>query len=538
MTDNAVALTLQRSAVADTKLLSAGAAALAEAIRTGAVSAAGAVEAHIARIEEVDPLLNAVVVRRFGAARAEAAAADAARQDGAASGPLLGVPITIKEQFLVKGTPTTFGLQRRRDHCAEWEGPLVTALRRAGAIVVGKTNVCQTLIYHESDNPLYGRTVNPWDALRTPGGSSGGEAAVVAAGGSAAGLGSDLGGSIRVPAHFCGIHGLKPTLGRLPGDDTPRDYGSPPLDMAAQPGPMTRRVADLWLLMSVLAAAAPAVPPATMRGEPTPFQARVTPAAQLRVGFYTDDGFFPAAPALRRAVQEAAAALSAAGAHVKEFAFPRVDEGMRLFLLFNTADNLQRIRAALGPERPVRPIAGLLRLSRVPNALREPLARAIDVAGQRRFAFPAHAARHLTATGLEQARADLIAYRALVAAAMDAAGVDVLLSPPHALPALPHGATEFLHVANAGSYSVIYNALGYPAGVAAATRVRPGEESDRPPSRDWIEQRAARAERGSAGLPIGVQVAARAWREDLVLSAMGILEEHFSAQDDYPSLAR
>jgi len=160
--------------------LSAG--ALAASIARGDLSAVEAVEASIARIEAVNPRLNAVVVKRYEAARAEAQAADERRARGEALGPLHGVPITIKESFDLAGTPATYGLPSRAHILATADDPYVARLRAAGAIIVGKTNVPQLLLYIESDNPLYGRTNNPWNLERTPGGSSGGQAAIIAAG--------------------------------------------------------------------------------------------------------------------------------------------------------------------------------------------------------------------------------------------------------------------------------------------------------------------------------------------------------------------
>ena len=206
-----------------TTSLALGAREISERVASGELSAREVIEEHVRRIEEVNPRLNAVVVTQFDCALREADAADAALAHGGPLGPLHGVPVTIKEQFMVPGTPTTMGLPSRASHRAPSDGPLVGRLRRAGAIVLGKTNVSQLLIYHESDNPVYGRTNNPWDPERTPGGSSGGEAAIIAAGGSSLGLGGDYGGSIRVPAHFSGLHGLRPTAGRLTRLDTPAE---------------------------------------------------------------------------------------------------------------------------------------------------------------------------------------------------------------------------------------------------------------------------------------------------------------------------
>jgi fatty acid amide hydrolase len=500
-------------------------------IRRGAVSARDVVDAHIARIEQVDATLNAVVVRRFDEARAEAAAADAARAAGRPLGPLHGLPITIKEQFLLEGTPTTFGFEWRRDHRADHTGPLVTALRVAGAIVLGKTNVGQSMIYHEADNRLYGQTRNPWDATRTPGGSSGGESAIIAAGGSPLGLGGDLGGSIRIPAHFAGIAGLKPTSRRLTLTDTPDDITNPPPQLPFQPGPLARDVADLHLAMSVLASAS--VGASDTSADAPAYPAEMPDVRGFRIAIQLDDAFFRSAPAIRRALHEAAADLVAAGATIVAFDPPPLADAPRLFLGIMAADGAW-LRAGLHGEVPDRRVAGMLKAGTIPNFARPIVVAAMRLGGQRHLAFTVAGARPSRGAAFERVVAGVAEYRAAYARAMDAAGADIILSPPHALPALRHGASEQLHVANAAAYTVLYNVLGLPAGVVPVTTVRVGEESDRPAGRDHVERAAQETERGSAGLPVGVQVAARPWREDIVLSAMAALESAFAGRPDYP----
>jgi fatty acid amide hydrolase len=327
-----------------------GAAELARRLRDGEVSAVEIVETHIRRIEEVDTDLGAVIVRRFDQARREAQAADATRRTGAPLGPLHGLPITIKESFDVAGTPTTLGLDRRRDHRAAADAATVAALRRAGAIVLGKTNVSQLLMGNETVNPLHGRTANPWDTARSPGGSSGGEAAIIAAGGSAGGLGSDIGGSVRLPAHATGIAALKPTSTRLsmrghaplyPGQEA----------ILAQPGPMAREVADLALLFHVLVASEetgldPTVPPVAHRD---PTMVRIE---GLRVAVYDDNGLLRPAPALRRAVSEAAEALRAAGAIVEPWTPPDAATAYYLYYDLLMGDGLATACEALGRSTP------------------------------------------------------------------------------------------------------------------------------------------------------------------------------------------
>jgi fatty acid amide hydrolase len=212
---------------------------IVNAVAQGSVSALEVTEAYIRRIEDVNPRLNAVVVPLFDQARADAAAVDATRQRGETPGAMAGLPFAVKESFEVAGTPATLGLKARANSVAVNDFWHVARLRQAGAILLGKTNVSQLLMGNESANPVYGRTRNPWNLERSPGGSSGGEAAIVAAGGSALGLGTDIGGSLRLPAHACGIHSLKPTSRRLTMVG-PESLFSGQEAIIAQPGPLTR----------------------------------------------------------------------------------------------------------------------------------------------------------------------------------------------------------------------------------------------------------------------------------------------------------
>lgn len=512
-------------------IIAMGAADLVARLKSGELSAVEVVDAHIARIKRTDATLNAVVVRRFEEAYAEAVEADAARAAGRPLGPLHGVPITIKEQFLLVGTATTFGFKWRKNHRADHTGPLVTALRDAGAIVLGKTNLSQNMAYIEADNPLYGLTRNPWDLTRTPGGSSGGEAAIIAAGGSSLGLGSDLGGSIRIPAHFSGITGLKPTNGRLTMADVPDDVTNPPGRMF-QPGPLARNVADLHLAMSVLAPAS--VGAVDTSPDALPYPIELPNVHGLRVAIQLDDLFIRSAPAVRRALREAASDLVAAGATIVEFDPPPLADAVRLFFRIMTADGGAWFRAGLHGEAPDRRAASLLLVAGLPNAVRPLIAAALRLGGQHHMAFAITAAQRSRGVALERVEADIAAYRAAYTSAMDVAGVDVVLSPPNALPALRHGASEYLSVANVAAYTVLHNVLGLPAGVVPVTTVKGGEESDRPASYDLVERAALETERGSAGLPIGVQVAARLWREDLVLAAMTAIEHAVRARSALP----
>jgi amidase len=224
----------------------------ATAIAAGKVSALEAADAAIARIEARDGAINAVVVRDFDRARDAARAADAAVARGERR-PLLGVPMTVKEANWVAGLPTTWGMEMWRDWKAPVDGVGIARLKAAGAVILGKSNVPPMLADFQSNNPVYGRTGNPWDLARSPGGSSGGSAAALAAGMVPLEFGSDIGGSIRIPAGFCGVYGHKPSYGVVPlrGHTPP---GADGVDVpVAVVGPMARTAADLDLALGVLA---------------------------------------------------------------------------------------------------------------------------------------------------------------------------------------------------------------------------------------------------------------------------------------------
>lgn len=514
------------------KLCRLSATELANLIRTGEVSAREVTEAHIRRIEEVDTELNAVVIPLFDEARAQADEADKKRSHGERLGALHGVPMTIKEQFRVAGTETTLGYKSLVGNKYDSEGPLLKKLREAGAIIMGKTNILQALTGWECDNPVYGRTNNPWDLDRSPGGSSGGESAIIAAGGVPLGLAGDLGGSTRVPAHFCGLHSLKPTSGRLSNDDFPPDLANHGQEsIIAQPGPIARTVDDVKLAMEILAAPEPKETSDMIAPVPWPDPSKVD-VAKLRIGFYTETNFFAVSPAIRRAVEEGACALENLGATVQEFIPPDISEAIRLFLAIQSAGGGDGFKYLLGDDEPIPQIAGTIQGLSIPNEIRPEISKQMLESGQAQTAFIISSVGTRTAGEYWALVTELKQYRAKFYAALDQGGFDALLCPPLALPAFTHGSSE--HLFSAVSYAAMYNTLGNPAGIVSTTRVKPGEESDRPMSEDMADITAKKVEQGSAGLPVGVQVVGRHWREDIVLAVMAALENQFSRQPSYP----
>ena len=233
------------------ELIYTSAKKMAHAIQAKQVSSVELIEAHLQRIDEVNPALNAVVYSLAERALDEARQADAATVRGDATGPLHGVPTTVKEAWESAGIPCTGGTLGRKGFIGARDSTVVARLRAAGAIPIGMTNTPELSMAFESDNLVYGRTNNPYDLARTPGGSGGGGAAIIAAGGSPWEIGADLGGSIRLPAHFSGIAGIKPTVGRVPMTG----YFPPSLgfmQMFCSAGPMARHAEDLALTLRFL----------------------------------------------------------------------------------------------------------------------------------------------------------------------------------------------------------------------------------------------------------------------------------------------
>jgi fatty acid amide hydrolase len=493
------------------------------------LSSVEVVRAHLDRIDRLDGRVHAFTEVFREQALADAAASDARRAGGTARGPLDGLPVSVKECFDVRGRATTLGLPSWRGRIADADSAMVTALRDVGAVVLGRTNLSQTMLYVEARNPLFGQTANPWSLTHSPGGSSGGEGAAVAAGMSPLGVGTDIGGSIRAPAHFCGVAGLKPTLDRLPmkgyrtvlaGQETVRGMG----------GPLARTAGDIALFFRALdpkrlAALDPRVPPAPWE---TPESVRVD---RLRVGFYVDDGVLSASRAIVRAVDRAAQALRTRGARLETFEPPDVRGLLAAYLGALSADGGAGLVSALhgGAVDPV--LEPLRRMAGIPDRARRALAMAARLGLQRNVALMLESMGRKTVGDLWRLTDEIRSYRARLLDEMDRAGVDLLLCPPFATPAVPHGGSKNFTLAS--SYSILFNATQMPAGVVPVTRVRE-DEAERPRDADVLERHAAGVDARSAGLPVGVQIAGRPWRDNEVVAAMMAVESEVSRDEGFP----
>ncbi|MEW6505328.1 MAG: amidase [Chloroflexota bacterium] len=414
---------------------------MARQIRRKRLSAREAVEAHLQRIEQVNSRLNAVVALAAEEALAQAGKADAALARGEAIGPLHGVPFTVKDWIDAAGLPCTGGELRHKMRIPSRDASVVARMRQSGAILLGKTNVLV-------ENEVYGRTNNPYNLTYSPCGSSSGEAAIIAAGGSPLGLGSDSGGSIRQPAHACGIAGLKPTTGRLPLTGH-FPFISAMNDPRTTIGPMARFVEDLALVLPILSGVdwqdASVIP------MPLADWTRVKPE-RLRVAFYTHHAEAEPTPETAAACRRAAQVLADNGARVEETLPPRIEEACEI-----TRQYWGRVESEDGEEW----------VSSTPSKLDgDEVARHLFLWDRLRRAMIAFMADH-----------------------------DLILTPAAELPAQPHGQPE-----GRIPYTLPYSLTGYPAVVV-------------------------RCATSPEGLPIGVQVVARPWREDVTLAAARLLEQ-------------
>jgi fatty acid amide hydrolase len=502
---------------------------LRASLESGELCSEDIVRALHARTDAVDGSLGAMVHEFRDQAITKAREADQARARGETQGPLHGIPMTVKENLATVGTPQTMGIRSRVSRLAERNAAIVDAALQSGAIVLGKTNVPLLLLAMETHNDIFGTTVNPWNSSRVPGGSSGGEAAAIASGQSPLGLGTDIGGSIRIPCAWCGIPGLKPTSGfwsmrgsatAMPGQEIIR----------AQAGPMARCVDDLWLLMEALSpqrlhALDPRVPPIGFEREEIGLKG-------LRVGLCMDDGIFAPSASVQRAVKTAARLLEEAGAEIVLYEPPESWSLVETYFGAVSADGAATIRSMMEGQRFTPQLQLLAMMARAPSWLRSIMAATLGMKGQLR------AQRLLRVFGdkpLTDAWA-LAAKRSLhQQKEMDAwtkQGIDFLLAPPTVTPAALLGETGDWSL---GAWQTMrFNLLDLPAGVLPVGVVRPDEATGRVEPVDDLDAKAARFEEGSAGLPLSVQLVGRPWDDARLLALMGALETRLREQPDYP----
>jgi amidase len=444
-------------------LLYLSATRLSELLRDKKVSALELVQAHLTRIEAVNGRLNAVVTLAAERALREARAADESLARGKLLGPLHGVPMTIKDSFETQGVVSTGGTLGRKGYIPGRDATVVARLRQAGGILLGKTNTPELTLRATTDNLIYGPTRNPYQLEYEPAGSSGGAAAIIATGGAPFDIGTDYGGSIRLPAHACGVAGLKPTAGRVPRTGHIIDYGGP-FDSFQQVGPLARRVEDLILLLRIISgpdSVDAAIAPMPL-GDPAAVDLR-----SLKVAFYLTNGVVEPTPEIQRTVQQCATFLTEAGCRVTEDRPPLLKEAFEIRERLVGADGRAHVRRLLQKYGTTVVSPGV----RLEGEVLTP-AQFTDLLEQ-----------------LDSCRSQMLAWFERF---------DLFVCPVSPYPARPLAA-EPLPIPVAASYTSVFNITGWPAGV-----VRAGTSPE--------------------GLPLGVQVVGRPWTEEKVVATLQLLE--------------
>lgn len=425
---------------------------------------------HIRQIERHNPALNAIIDFNAERVRENARAAEA--------GPLSGLPLTIKSSIAMKGHRCEIGSILNRGQIAETDAEAVARLRASGAVFLGTTNCPEFLMAYETDNLLYGRTNNPWDLSRSSGGSSGGEAAAIAAGMSAGGLGSDSGGSVREPAHFCGISSLKPTPGRVPG----RGHNPPcigPFSILGAIGPMGRTIADVELLFQLLAGRDPLDPVSP----PVAYQAcPLENAKAIPIGWFEDDGLTPVTAETRQAVRDAANSLEHQGFRVRRFRPDGLEKLRELWwTFFMQCGAMFYAPMICGREEDLSPT----------------FRNYLELAGSE---------PSLTEESLLQAWAQCDLARSRMLDEMR--DTPILLTPVCSVPAFRHGEREWVvdgervSYLDAMRYTQWFNVMAAPAAVVPVGTSR-------------------------EGLPIGVQIAGLPFEDERVLAVAAAVEREF-----------
>ncbi len=436
---------------------------LALSIRSKKISSRQAVQACLDRIEKINPVLNAVVQISKKAAIKKADLSDQALAAGQIFGPLHGVPMTLKDSFDSKDFISTGGTLGRKAFIPPEDATVLKRLKHAGAILIGKTNTPELTLSYNTDNLIYGQTSNPYDTRLSPGGSSGGAAAVVAAGGSSFDIGSDFGGSLRYPAHCCGIATIKPTSGRVPRTGHILPFGGM-LDAFQQIGPFARYVKDLKLLLSVICGPDgidPAIVPMPF-GDPDNIEIK-----NLRVAFHTDNGIVSPLPEIQDIVSDAAEAMEKKGAVINKTRPGSIEQAFDIAMGLIASDGGASTRRLL--EKAGTKTHGLPWLDTAQPAGAEDLDRLF--------------------LKWDQFKSTMLSFFQ---------DYDIILSPVNAFCAL-HNDDIAGHL-ESFSYTMAYNLTGWPAAV-----VRAGSTSK--------------------GLPIGIQVIARPWREDMALAVAQFIED-------------
>jgi fatty acid amide hydrolase len=490
-------------------------------IESKQVSSREVTQHFINRIEEVNPQLNAVVIKFYDEALKKADEADERLRNGNKLGKLHGLPFTIKECLDYIGTPSTLGVLARKNDRPKTNDLYVEALQNQGGIVLGKTNVPQLMVFIECTNRVYGTTNNPYNHKFSPGGSSGGEGAIVGSKASPIGIGTDIGGSVRFPAAFCGACSIKPTMWRTL-DQT--RFGETTFSGPIMPvtGIIANHAEDLPLILDVMNDAA-----ATKWKVESLQDYKKIDVSKLKVGYYTSDGFLEPMNAVKRGVLESVEKIKSLGTEVVEFQPPKFEFCEEIFYRILTAEGVKNFYTILDGEKPVKQLKDMMMMASASSWKRNAVISLASIFGQKNLPrilsyFGGQGEDFLKTWAKEREK-----YQHELESAMDEAGIDAILSPMAALPAFLQNSVHKIGLG--GNYAILYNVSGFPAGVARVGEVQQHEAVARKSSLDLVERKVAQTETMTASLPLSVQIAAKPWREDIIFSLIETLHTRKSS---------
>ncbi len=490
---------------------------LIEKIQLGEYSSVQVVKVFIEKIKKINPIINALVVERFEEAIQEAKDADKMLSQGKSKGRLHGVPITIKECLDLIGTPSTFGMQSRKDDYPKQNDPYVQRLIDEGAIIIGKTNVSQLLAFFEADNPLYGRTLNPLNHRFSCGGSSGGEAAIIASGGSLIGLGTDLGGSVRIPAAFCGVIGFKPSMQRF--YDFSRLSPNHQWELIASVlGVFGKNVEDIALILDIL------------DGIKNPFNKEISlsklsnykniDVKKLKIAYYTHDGLIEPISPIVNDIKNLISELSEEGFDTIELPWKNFEQAEAFHTQINTIDGAKIFVDNIQKGEQLHPfIKTLVPLMRIPSHQIKWFGKVAGFFGQKQIK---RLSQHFNDKDLTTLQKEYENYVNSFNQMIKEQEIDIIISPVNSFPAYLHNSSR--NLGSGGTYTLIYNVLGYPAASFPLENIKEISKTYSKFSIDLTKIEGRKIERQTEGLKTAVQIAAPTWQDEKVLTFLTYLE--------------
>jgi len=494
-------------------------------LKSGKLKPKEVLQAYQAKALEVDKSINAVCDFILEASDWAEALENIPENE---RGPLYGIPISVKECFYISGYESTIGLAQLIGKPAKEDCSFVAGIKELHGVPFCTTNIPQTMLSWSCSNPVYGNTANPHDKTRTPGGSSGGEAALIAAGGSILGLGSDIGGSLRIPAHFSGICGLKPTNGRIYEDGRRGGQGAGSKTLRAGVysvgGFMSSTVIGLQLGMKALLQDAKRMSKRDWRVVPLDWNEKITkPGTKLKIAYYDEDGIFPPTPGVKRALKEVIELLKADGHEVIKWTPTDIKKAFKIFEDFVFADKGYYFNKLMEYEEIDKSIELNKYKNSTPLFIRGMAAHVINLFSKLTANFfwaGVKSSKDLWASNAEK---DELIYNMM--REWEKEGYDAIISCAFPFPAIPPKYCS--RVISAACYTAIYNVLGNPAGVLPVTTVDALDTAalDEYPTDDLMFKIAKKACIGAEGCPVGIQVIGKHFEEEMVLHVMSIIED-------------